>query len=382
MKVKIAPLSSHYRYHSPRDAWFPALVVASACAFGAPGAAHADATDPKANLKASVDTALLKRYEGSFIVSYDKRSYGELAVPLAPLKASANPDERDGHNNRVFRPERSTLATGTVSRLVYVIPPDRSPLEVLRNYQDEIAAKGDEVVFECHRDACGGDPNRASSGGGGRMSLVQNFLYESDVKDAAFSNGSCALTQHIDDLRYLTARIPQGSETAWVTVHTYLINSGTYCKALNGRTVALVHVVEPKSREQRMVTVKAEQMARAIDAEGSISLYGIYFDTNEARIKPESEPALQEIAKLLASQPQLARLVVGHTDNQGSFEHNLALSNRRAQAVRAALASRPGVDAKRLTAAGAGMMAPVATNATEEGRARNRRVAIVRANAP
>jgi len=73
-------------------------------------------------------------------------------------------------------------------------------------------------------------------------------------------------------------------------------------------------------------------------------------------------------------------LVVGHTDNQGSYEYNLDLSAKRANAVKAALVSSHGVDAKRLTAAGAGMMAPVATNDSEEGRAKNRRVVLVKAN--
>ena len=358
----------------------PALALAALLSLA--GAAQADATEPKADLKGAADSPLLKRYEGAFIVSYDRRSYGELSIPLTALKASDDPQARDGSNNRVYRPAQTAQAAGTVTRLAYVLPPDRSPLEVLRNYQDTIVAQGGQVAFECQRDGCGGDPNRATSGGGGRMSLAQNFLYESDVKDPAHSNGACALTQRIDDQRFLAAKIPQGSETAWVTVHTYLINSGPYCKAFNARTVALVHVVEPKPREQKMVVVQAEQMARTLDAEGSIALYGIYFDTNEARIKPESDATLQEIAKLLTSQPQLAVLVVGHTDNQGSFEHNLGLSARRAQAVKAALAARPGVDARRLTAAGAGMMAPVATNSTEAGRAKNRRVGLVRANAP
>jgi OOP family OmpA-OmpF porin len=238
------------------------------------------------------------------------------------------------------------------------------------------------VVFECQREGCGGDPNRATSGGGGRMSLAQNFLYEAEVKEPTHSNGACALTSRIDDQRYLTAEIPQAEGSAWVSVHTYQLNPNSYCKALSGRTMALVHVVEPKAREQKMVVVPADQMASTIDAEGSIALYGIYFDTNEARLRLESEPTLQQIAKLLSAQPQLAVVVVGHTDNEGSFEHNLNLSTRRAQAVKAALATRPGVDARRLTAAGAGMMAPVATNNTEAGRAKNRRVGLVRASAP
>ena len=70
-------------------------------------------------------------------------------------------------------------------------------------------------------------------------------------------------------------------------------------------------------------------------------------------------------------------LIVGHTDGQGGFDYNLSLSQRRAQAVADALASGFGIAAVRITPAGAGMVAPVATNRTEDGRAKNRRVEIV-----
>ena len=110
---------------------------------------HADATIPDKDIDGAADSPLIKRYEGSHIVSYDKKVYGELALPLAALKASDNPDERDAHNNRVYRPDVAEDVAGTITRLAYVLPEDRSPLEVLRNYQDEIEASGGEVKFEC-----------------------------------------------------------------------------------------------------------------------------------------------------------------------------------------------------------------------------------------
>src|SRR5690606_12131115 len=116
-------------------------------------------------------------------------------------------------------------------------------------------------------------------GGGGKMSLTQQFFYEADIKDAAFSNGACALTSSIDDQRYLAARVLHGDQSLWMTVQSYQLNSGTYCKALNGRTIAIVHILEEKARDQKMGVVRADEMAKAIDLDGSISLYGIYFDS-------------------------------------------------------------------------------------------------------
>ncbi len=94
-------------------------------------------------------------------------------------------------------------------------------------------------------------------------------------------------------------------------------------------------------------------------------------------MKPESEAALKEVAKLLSSDPGLKLLVVGHTDSVGQLEANMKLSQARAEAVVQALTKTYSVAATRLKALGAGPIAPAATNRTEEGRAKNRRVELV-----
>ena len=80
--------------------------------------------------------------------------------------------------------------------------------------------------------------------------------------------------------------------------------------------------------------VDAAAMQKGLGETGHIALYGIYFDTDKAVVKPESQPTLAEIAKLLAGQPQLAVFIVGHTDNQGAYDYNLDLSRRRAEGGR------------------------------------------------
>ena len=129
-----------------------------------------------------------------------------------------------------------------------------------------------------------------------------------------------------------------------------------------------------------MVVVKADEMARTIEATGRIALYGIFFDTDKTDLKTESTPTLTEIGQMMKANPKLAILVVGHTDNQGAYEYNIDLSKRRADAVVKALAASQGVDAKRMRGAGVGMLAPAASNGSEEGRAKNRRVEIVKLN--
>lgn len=138
----------------------------------------------------------------------------------------------------------------------------------------------------------------------------------------------------------------------------------------------LLTFVEKEAMKQDVVA-DAKFMAEGIGSTGHVAIYGIYFDFNKSDVKPESEPALNEIAKLLSSNPNLKVLVVGHTDNVGGIDYNMKLSLARATAVVQALTTKYKVNPLSLKAYGAGQLAPVAPNKTEEGRAKNRRVELV-----
>ena len=353
------------------------LLLATLLAFAAPVQAFAEATIPTKDIAGARDNPLIKRYDGSFIVGYEQLAFTDFKVPLSPLEAT---DGRDRMNNQLFLPKKAAEVEGARTRIAYLLPADRSPLEVLRNYEDIVKAAGGEVLFTCKGDACGGDPNRSSAGGGGHSSLMMYFVVESQLKDASFSNGACAQASNIDDQRFFAAKIPQSAGDAYVTVHTFQVNDTLYCKAFNGRTVAIVHVLEPKPRDQKMVVVKADEMARTIGSTGRVALYGIFFEFDKADLKADSNPTLVEIAQLLKSDPKLAVLIVGHTDNQGAYDYNIELSRRRAEAVIKALVASHGADAKRLRSAGVGMLAPAASNDADVGRAKNRRVEVVKLN--
>jgi OOP family OmpA-OmpF porin len=115
-----------------------------------------------------------------------------------------------------------------------------------------------------------------------------------------------------------------------------------------------------------------------LTATGRAEVYGIYFDFSKATIRPESEPVLREIGEVMTKNPAWKLSVEGHTDNIGGAASNQDLSTRRAAAVRQALVDRYHVAAGRLTPAGFGASRPKETNDTLEGRARNRRVELVR----
>ena len=137
-----------------------------------------------------------------------------------------------------------------------------------------------------------------------------------------------------------------------------------------------VNIVEKQMMRQDVVA-NAESLAGIIKETGKAAVYGIYFDTGKSDIKPESEPTLSEITKLLKVNPALKLYVVGHTDNVGAFDYNIKLSQARAAAVVDILVNKNSIAASRLTPFGAGPTAPVASNKNDEGRAQNRRVELV-----
>lgn len=342
------------------------------------GSALADATAPTRDIAKAQDPAWLKRYEGSFIVSYDHRGFDAVNFPASKLLKSEDDDDRDQKNNRMYRAKALRKAEGEYTRLVYIAPEDRSPLEVMRNYIDLVKQGGGKLRYGCQDMACGGELY-GNSHGGGNQGLMEKLYPQNRLQDEAFSNGACATGEDVTEQRYVLATMPDdaGGERT-LGIYVYRIDADTYCKALNNRTAVLVVAIEPKARERKMVTVTSDEMARALDAEGRISLYGIYFDFNKSVVKPDSKPTLDQIAKLLKARPKLALDVVGHTDNVGGAAFNQKLSERRANAVVTALVEDNGIDEARLRASGAGLSRPVAGNDTEDGRAKNRRVELVK----
>jgi len=135
-------------------------------------------------------------------------------------------------------------------------------------------------------------------------------------------------------------------------------------------------VVEKAEMAQEVVA-DAKSLMNDIQTTGHASAYGIYFDFDKDEIKPESELAIKEIAKLLQENKGLKLYVVGHTDNVGTTDYNLKLSKARADAVTKELVTKYRIPSDRLKGYGVGSLAPVASNKTDEGRAKNRRVELV-----
>lgn len=161
-----------------------------------------------------------------------------------------------------------------------------------------------------------------------------------------------------------TIMVAKDGNEFWVEVRSY-------------NNMYRLNIVERQAMKQDIVA-KAESMGNDINTTGHVSVYGIYFDTGKADIKPESDAALSEIAKLLKTNAGLNVYVVGHTDSVGSFDSNMKLSRDRADSVVKALTGKYGVAAARLKPQGVASLCPVLTNDNEQGRAKNRRVELVK----
>ena len=190
-----------------------------------------------------------------------------------------------------------------------------------------------------------------------RVQVLRNY------ENAVTKIGGSVLKSDYDGNSYM--KVVKDGKEIWVHVSAYITSE------------FMVFIVEKGAMSQDIVA-NAEVFANDIKSTGHAAVYGIYFDTGKSTIKLESEQALREIAKLLKSEPGLNVHVVGHTDNAGGMESNMKLSQARAEEVVQALAGKHGIATARLKPFGVGPLAPVASNDKEEGRAKNRRVELVK----
>jgi outer membrane protein OmpA-like peptidoglycan-associated protein len=164
--------------------------------------------------------------------------------------------------------------------------------------------------------------------------------------------------------RVSTILLKKGAKETWVEVRSF-------------NAMYRLNIIERETMKQEVVA-DAAAMGNDINSTGHVAIYGIYFDTGKADLKLESDAALAEISTMLKNNGTLKLYVVGHTDNQGSFNLNMRLSKERAEAVVKALSGKYRIQISRLKPFGVASLVPVASNDSEEGRAKNRRVELVK----
>jgi len=148
------------------------------------------ATLPSADKKGARDSTQLKRYEGSYIIGQERKAFAEFNLPLSKLEAVKG--EKTQQNNQRFEPKNRKALEGTYTRTVYLVPENRTPLEVVRNYEEEIKSAGGHLLFQCKEADCGGDPSRSGDGGGGLMSLAMYLYPQERIVEQRHTTGHCA----------------------------------------------------------------------------------------------------------------------------------------------------------------------------------------------
>ncbi|MDH5264569.1 MAG: OmpA family protein [Betaproteobacteria bacterium] len=190
------------------------------------------------------------------------------------------------------------------------------------------------------------------------LQIVRNFINAS-----APAGGKVLFDTKDPGNLIVTLRLAKGGKEIWVGVETAGDQADAY----------LLTIVEKGEMTQE---ITANAIFDELSRQGRIALY-ILFDTGKATIRPESQPIVKQVVDMMKAHPEVKVAVEGHTDNVGAPAANRMLSEQRARAVVAAITAQ-GVASERLIAAGFGQDKPVASNANEDGRARNRRVELVR----
>ncbi|MEM8698646.1 MAG: OmpA family protein [Pseudomonadota bacterium] len=233
---------------------------------------------------------------------------------------------------------------------------ETSVAEVIASYRTRLASRGFEPLWECRTEACGGF----------------DFRFEAELLPAP------GMLLDTADFAQLSMRRRVDGSYASILVSRVLDAVHIQTVMVAEAEAALALTDQPSVETERSTTILPQSEKALYDrliADGHVPIEGLEFETGGAALSPNSTEALDLLGRLL-NRNEIAVVIVGHSDNVGELLVNIDLSRRRAEAVRDALAAR-GVPPEQMSASGAGFLAPITSNASPEGRERNRRVELV-----
>ena len=301
-------------------AWLAALAV-----FALPSPARADSS--------AADSAWAKAFTGAQLLDEFVREREEYWVPLGKLYGNG-------------QAEKFATIEGRWSHFAYANPPGRTVIEIFDSYEETLRKQGFEIVYSCKDGDCGQ---------GGRS-----------------TNGDW--WDPTERRRYLVAELERAAGNVWVCVHVHEKPP----KVAGQHDVDVIEAPPAASAASPDDTPpRSADLYAQLERAGHAAVYGIAWD---ARGEPVSEylAGLRTVADLLTAHPKLQLYLVVHTDNVGGVQANVDRSRKQATALANLLVRRYGIAAARIRPSGMGPLAPVAANDTEDGRAKNRRVDLVR----
>jgi len=286
------------------------------------------------DIEGGKDYPLVSRFKGSIIQWYQIRNFDRYFILSL-------------QDNKISNYE----VNGKITRIQYSVGKEHSVFEIYKSYENSLKNTGFEILTTLNDKNCGVN--------------LQEQLYN-DEFNGLNKLPREALNPGDDEFAYLAAKKKIDDKDIYIVVYTAFER---------GDLLVTFDAIEVQSIEEDLVTVK--NLDESISADGHIAIYDIHFDTGKSDIKSESTNALKNIAEYLNVHSDKQFLIVGHTDNVGDFDANLKLSQDRAVAVMNELVSKYGVKTDQLKAYGNGSTSPVASNLTDKGKAKNRRVEIV-----
>ncbi|MFK7770618.1 MAG: OmpA family protein [Saprospiraceae bacterium] len=306
------------------------------------------------DIKNSEDHPLLTRYPGTHIASYEKIKFREYNLAHGPITS--------------YKKIKDTKkVSGQLYRITYIIDESVEKLSIGEVYLDYKQALKKAGITLLGDGLFSGRNNKKEIGGGSWIGVA--------LKDNGFPQGSKATylfagTSSSGGTFSIIGKVNQKEGTTYVAIYGE--------RHSKSKIVCHVDIIEEKSAETGKVFADANYIKNEIEEMGMVTIYGINFDFDSAKIKADSKPTLDEIAKFLTDNPSIKIYVVGHTDMKGSLSYNLTLSKNRAKAIVDALVKTYKIDTSRLEEGGVGPLSPKSTNQSEDGRYLNRRVELVK----
>ena len=297
----------------------------------------------------SEDHPLLTRYPGSHIAWYQTEKYFEYDLATGPISGYRNIKEREQHAGQLYR-------------IYYEISGSSEEVSIEEVYADYLQAfqnAGITILNKALR------PKANEFGGSQWVGVALGKQQPPSSATSKLFSGTASAGGKFA----LMGRVDRPTGPVYVAIYGERHSN----KLVN----FLVDILETKEAELGKVSLDPDYLADQLAAKGSVSIYGIEFDFNSARLKPASDKVIAQIAAYLGARPQVQLFVVGHTDMTGNLSYNRKLSLDRAMAVVKHLETNHSIAKGRLTPDGVAFLAPKATNGTEDGRALNRRVELV-----
>lgn len=328
-------------------------VLASTLLLGLPGTVFAQ------DAEGSADHPLVSRFEGSTITHYEYSRFDEYRLVTGPIHGYRSEERLP--LDAVLDDENSRRLEGGVTLITYSAPAGTSSLAAARAFQRPLEAAGFEPIFSCSGRECQREFDPPCN------KYVCN-VPERGFASAIMHRANMRLDgNYHEDQRFYAARLRRPEGDVYVSVLTLELQE----------TIIQLDVIEVEPMADGLVAVDAGAIREGLEIRGSYAFTDVLFDPGSYQLSEAAEGPIRAIAHALNAAPDLRIRVVGHTDDTGSFDVNMELSLQRAQAIVAALEDRFEIGRDRVVAHGVGPLAPVASNATPQGRARNRRVVLV-----